>query len=610
MVTKKSKFKKTKNWFKVLSVSSMLVLGMSCSQDQDLEAEALESDKTSVLSAKVNTVFQAEAYNSQSGVKPSGGGWKVGYIQNGDWIKFDDFDHSGATSITVTAASKTSGGTIEFRKGSATGGDLLATVNVSGTGGWSNMQEFSANITGSSSNSDLYIVFKGGSGYLLDIDSFEFTSSSSNGGGTSGDTNLALEGNAEQSSTGWGGAPERAIDGDTNGKWSGGSVSHTLNESQPWWQVRLANDTTIGQIVIWNRTDSCCMTRLSNFDVFVYNQAGTQVYKTTITETPNPSVTINTGGVTGNRVRVKLKSTSQSLQLAEVQVFGEGGTDNGGTDNGGTDNGGTDNGGTDNGGGSTDHPTGSNPWDFFHNCNQWKITWIDGSEQKQLCSQDEVDKQYEVSSAQDALIFSVYLDGSPLGTTSDQTGYSRSELREREEDGGSDIYWTTDGDHALYIDQAVTHLPIEKDHIVLGQIHGNKADGIDDSMVCRLEGDHLFISFNGNKLRSDFTIKRGYVLGTRFEIIFRIIDGKHYCYYSEDGNLKSAYNSGNANQYLLEDGGSTVLLDLDYDQTYFKVGNYCQSNADTEGSSYGRSDNYCQVYVYGFDVNHKGESFR
>jgi len=74
--------------------------------------------------------------------------------------------------------------------------------------------------------------------------------------------------------------------------------------------------------------------------------------------------------------------------------------------------------------------------------------------------------------------------------------------------------------------------------------------------------------------------------------------------------LKSAYNSGNANQYLLEDGGSTVLLDLDYDQTYFKVGNYCQSNADTEEDSYGRSDNYCEVYVYGFDVNHKGEDFR
>ena len=153
-------------------------------------------------------------------------------------------------------------------------------------------------------------------------------------------------------------------------------------------------------------------------------------------------------------------------------------------------------------------------------------------------------------------------------------------------------------------------MPINKDHLVAGQIHGNKADGIDDSMVIRLEGDHLFISFNGGDLREDLTIKRGYSLGTKFEVIFRIINGKHYCYYSEDGNLKTAYNNGNASGYLVKDGSNSVLLDIDYDQVYFKVGNYTQSSASTEEGYFGRSDNYGEVYVYGFDVNHKGEDFR
>ncbi|WP_317197644.1 carbohydrate-binding protein [Neotamlana laminarinivorans] len=572
-----------KNYFKPLAMG-LLVVFSNCATDE-LDSELVETNPTSTaLSANLNSIIQAEAYSSQSGVQIAGSGSRVGYINNGDWIRFDDFDYSGASSVSIQASSGNSGGIIEFRAGSPTGGDLLGTVSVSNTGGWANMQTFTGSLNDDSTNSDLYVVFTGSSGYLLDIDSFTLSGNSS-----SSSTNLALEGTAEQSSTGYGGVASRAIDGNTSGVWNQNSVTHSAtNEYQSWWQVRLANDTNIEEIVIWNRTN-CCMDRLSNFDVFVYNVAGNQVYKTTITETPTPSVTINTGGVFGNRVRVKLKD-SQPLSLAEVQVFGEStGEPVDPVD-------------------PVDTPTGSNPWDFFENCNQWKITWVDGSEQKQLCSQGEVTGQYEVSDNQDALIFSVYLDGGELGTTSDQTGYSRSELREREEDGSSDVYWTTDGDHALYIQQAITHLPINKSHLVAGQIHGNKSEGIDDSMVVRLEDDHLFLSFNGGDLREDLTIKRGYTLGTKFEVIFRIIDGKHYCYYSEDGNLRTAYNNGNANNYLLSDGGNTVLMDIDYDDVYFKVGNYTQSNESTEEEYFGRSDNYGEVYVYAFNVNHKGES--
>src|SRR5947209_6301275 len=40
-----------------------------------------------------------------------------------------------------------------------------------------------------------------------------------------------------QSSTGWGSDSSRAVDGNTDGNWQDGSVTHTGYEANPWWQV-------------------------------------------------------------------------------------------------------------------------------------------------------------------------------------------------------------------------------------------------------------------------------------------------------------------------------------------------------------------------------------
>ena len=81
-------------------------------------------------------------------------------------------------------------------------------------------------------------------------------------------------------------------------------------------------------------------------------------------------------------------------------------------------------------------------------------------------------------------------------------------------------------------------------------------------------------------------------------------DGKHYCYYSEDNNLLAAYNSGNADSYLVKDGTNDYVMDLNYDETYFKIGNYTQSNAEKEGTDTDDPDNYGEVLVYDFSVVH------
>ena len=244
----------------------------------------------------------------------------------------------------------------------------------------------------------------------------------------------------------------------------------------------------------------------------------------------------------------------------------------------------------------------SDPYDLMRNCKQWKITYPDGGEVKDLCNEDN-NEYYYVNDDKNAIVFRAPIRSSN-GTTPNSS-YIRSELRERTEDGKSDIFWTTDGSHVVYSKQAITHLPTEKDHLVATQIHGNKADGIDDSMVLRLEGKHLFLSFNGGKLRDDLTIKTNYSLGAVHEVIFEVVDGKHYCYYSEDGNLGSSFLSGNASKYLVKDGSKDYVMDLDYDQTYFKIGNYTQSNAEEEGSQTDKSDNYGEVLVYDFWVQHE-----
>ena len=126
---------------------------------------------------------QAESYTAQSGVQivadaGAQGGNRVGYIDNGDWIGFAGVNVSGATSISVRAASGGSGGTVQVRAGSSTGA-LLGSVAVPNTGGYGTWQAFATNL--SAGSGPLYLVFTGTGGGLLDVDSFTLST-----GGTPG----------------------------------------------------------------------------------------------------------------------------------------------------------------------------------------------------------------------------------------------------------------------------------------------------------------------------------------------------------------------------------------------------------------------------------------
>ena len=73
----------------------------------------------------------------------------------------------------------------------------------------------------------------------------------------SGPDNVALRGQAKQSSTAFGGDAARAKDGNTDGNYHvSTSVSHTDIEADPWWEVDLGSEVPIDEVVLWNRTDS------------------------------------------------------------------------------------------------------------------------------------------------------------------------------------------------------------------------------------------------------------------------------------------------------------------------------------------------------------------
>ncbi|WP_430909515.1 discoidin domain-containing protein [Maribacter sp. 2-571] len=133
---------------------------------------------------------------------------------------------------------------------------------------------------------------------------------------------------AEQYRTGTVGVPQRAIDGDTNGSWSNGSVTHTTNNDIiSWWRVDLLAEYDFSRIDVYNRTD-CCSSRLNGVTVHVGNAASTDPSDYTLIGTLSGSTSVqqlNTN-VTGRYICIHKDNTGQPtnevLSIAEVHAFG------------------------------------------------------------------------------------------------------------------------------------------------------------------------------------------------------------------------------------------------------------------------------------------------
>lgn len=145
-------------------------------------------------------------------------------------------------------------------------------------------------------------------------------------------SNLALGKVAVLSDTINGAVASRTVDGNTDGNYSGASLSMTSNSVQPWWQVDLNVDSAIDSITVHNRTDAAA-DRLADFYVFISDAPFGQQTLDQLIANPNvtrfyhggtlasSSLTFDTKATEGRHVRLQL-SGSNYLHFAEMEVTG------------------------------------------------------------------------------------------------------------------------------------------------------------------------------------------------------------------------------------------------------------------------------------------------
>ncbi|MEM7128145.1 MAG: SdrD B-like domain-containing protein [Chloroflexota bacterium] len=143
--------------------------------------------------------------------------------------------------------------------------------------------------------------------------------------------NVALNKPASQSSTFSTSTANLAVDGNTDGNWGNGSVTHTNADNQAWWEVDLGSNIYIENIFLWNRT-ICCQNVIDNSYVLVsttpfttndITTARSQAdfeFQLTNANTPIPSIDIPVQQF-GRYVRVHESDNGDPMHLAEVQVF-------------------------------------------------------------------------------------------------------------------------------------------------------------------------------------------------------------------------------------------------------------------------------------------------
>ncbi len=105
--------------------------------------------------------------------------------------------------------------------------------------------------------------------------------------------NVALGKTATQSSTNWGGTPDKAVDGNSNGSYGAGTSTHSNEgEDSPWWEVDLGASYPVDAITVYNRTDADYGSRLNNFTVQLMDGDRNTVWQQDEIKRPRPSVTL------------------------------------------------------------------------------------------------------------------------------------------------------------------------------------------------------------------------------------------------------------------------------------------------------------------------------
>lgn len=117
------------------------------------------------------TTIQAETFGAQSGAgieacSDTGGGSDVGWLSNGDWLKYPAvaFGSTGATRVSARVASGAAtgvSGLVRVRLGSPTAAPV-GSFAIASTGGWQSWRTVPADIGRTTGTHDVYLTFDSG----------------------------------------------------------------------------------------------------------------------------------------------------------------------------------------------------------------------------------------------------------------------------------------------------------------------------------------------------------------------------------------------------------------------------------------------------------------
>lgn len=113
--------------------------------------------------SSANIVIEAEGSAMASNVTIIANEGILAYFDASDLFGFRAVDLNGARQAVLRFATANNGGVVEIRTDHA-GGQLLATINVSSTGGYHNYQNLTVSLNGASGVRDLYFLGRSGVG--------------------------------------------------------------------------------------------------------------------------------------------------------------------------------------------------------------------------------------------------------------------------------------------------------------------------------------------------------------------------------------------------------------------------------------------------------------
>jgi len=128
--------------------------------------------------------------------------------------------------------------------------------------------------------------------------------------------NIAASGTASQSNSAYKGYAELAIDGDTNGDFEAGSVTHTRTPgADVFWMLTFDSPQYIKNVVLWGRSD-CCQKRIDGAKFSIDNVEMGELLSEQMRE-DKEEFEINSFAR-----EIMIKGPRGKLSLAEVEVFG------------------------------------------------------------------------------------------------------------------------------------------------------------------------------------------------------------------------------------------------------------------------------------------------